>query len=277
MKRMLRLALLPTLALACARVGDEPEPEPRAASTPVPAEKPAEKPPAPALPPLRDAAWLEALPLEGFGPASVSVPLGATEPRPVMVGVHGRGDRPEWACGAWRGVTEAHPFIVCPHGTPRDAKPGVGLSFADAATTEAEVQAGLAALHRRFGPHVAPGPLVYAGFSLGAILAPKILASKRQTFPFAVLAEGGQDRWTDPAMRAWAAAGGRRVLLVCSTQGCEAVTRPLVPRFSTAGIEARFVSAGNIGHIVDDRVVRAIRSAFPWLVEQDGRWGERAR
>lgn len=224
------------------------------------------------LPPLGDAAWLEKLELEGFGPASVSVPLGATGPRPVLVGVHGRGDRPEWACGEWRGVTRGYPFILCPHGIPRDAPPGAGLRFADAKTTEREIRVGLDALHRRFGRYVASGPLVYAGFSLGAILAPTILIGEKHAYPFAVLAEGGQERWTRQAIRAWRGVGGERVLLVCSTRGCEAMSRPLVARFEAEGVEARLVSAGHIGHLVDQRVIDAIVPAFPWLVEEDRRW-----
>lgn len=223
------------------------------------------------LPPL-SGTWLEKLPIEGHGPVSVSVPLGATEPRPVVVGVHGRGDRPEWACGEWRGVTDAYPFVVCPHGIPVGAPPGAGLRFGSAEATEHEIRAGLAALHRRFGEHVASGPLVYAGFSLGAILAPAILTAEKHAFPYAVLAEGGQEKWTRQAIRAWRNVGGTRVLLVCSTGGCEQASRPLVARFEAEGIGARLVSAGNIGHLVDQRVIDAIRPAFPWLVGDDPRW-----
>lgn len=299
-RRILFVSLLPTLALAFALTGScgegptEVRPVAEAPTTaPVigpmaraeareqatraapqaPAAR-AEEPPAaapPALPPLAGT-WLERLPLEGHGPVSVTPPLGATEARPVVVGVHGRGDRPEWACGEWRLVTRSFAFVVCPHGTPKDAPEGAGLRFADASTTEREIRLGLDGVHRRFGSHVASGPLVYAGFSLGAILAPTILTSEKHAYPYAVLAEGGQEKWTRTAIRAWRNVGGTRVLLVCSTRGCEGMTRPLVPRFEAEGIEARFVSAGNVGHLVDQRVIDAIRPEFPWLVRDDPRW-----
>src|SRR5262245_55783039 len=32
----------------------------------------------------------------------VAVPLGAREPRPIMIALHGGSDQPDWACGAWR-------------------------------------------------------------------------------------------------------------------------------------------------------------------------------
>src|SRR5687768_13700772 len=43
------------------------------------------------------AEWLITMPVEGFRDARVTVPQGATEPRPVVVALHGAGDRPEWA------------------------------------------------------------------------------------------------------------------------------------------------------------------------------------
>ena len=46
------------------------------------------------LPPLREQSWLIELDVPGFLKASVAVPLGATGPRPVLVALHGRADRP---------------------------------------------------------------------------------------------------------------------------------------------------------------------------------------
>ena len=39
-----------------------------------------------------------------------------------------------------------------------------------------------------------------------------------------------------------------------------------------AGVATRTVSAGNIGHLVDDRVIAAVKPGFAWLVEGDARW-----
>src|SRR5512142_3288779 len=70
-----------------------------------------------ALAPLRGT-WMETITLEDGSQASVTLPLGATTPRPIVVGVHGSGDRPEWSCGEWRGVVDSYAFVVCPRGTP---------------------------------------------------------------------------------------------------------------------------------------------------------------
>jgi hypothetical protein len=243
--------------------GSPVQPSARQSAMPAPSSATA---PAPGLSPLGGAEWLERLPVAGFADARVSVPLGATEARPVMIGAHGKGDRPEWACGEWRGVTHAHPFIVCPHGSPRDAGPGAGLSFADAETTLREIRGGIAAVRARFGVHVADGPVVYAGFSLGAIVGARMALAEPALFPFLVLAEGGHAVWTAESVARFAAGGGRGVLFVCSTAACEVAATPLLARFRSAGVEAQLVSAGRIGHVVDDRVVEAIRPGFRWLV-----------
>jgi pimeloyl-ACP methyl ester carboxylesterase len=135
-----------------------------------------------------------------------------------------------------------------------------------------EIEAGLTALRARFGPRVAEGPLVYAGFSRGAFVGVPLLLSRPERFPRAVLGEGGQSAWTDDAAKRYAAGGGKRVLFVCTTLTCEEATRPAMARLERAGVKARMASAGNIGHWFDGRVVEAIKPAWPWLVEGDPRF-----
>jgi hypothetical protein len=216
------------------------------------------------LPPL-GGEWLVHLPLEGFGDAAVAVPLGATSPRAVVVGVHGRNDRPEWACSEWRGVTGPEPFILCPHGVPVDGPIRSGLAFAGAERTRREIDAALAALKTRFTPYVADGPMIYAGFSLGAILGVTIVANDPGRFPIAMLGEGGHEEWTPERVRSFVKGGGQRVLFVCSTGACEAATQHPLAALVRAGVQAKLVSAGRIGHLVDDRVVSTVRAAWPWV------------
>src|ERR1700742_3291460 len=54
------------------------------------------------LAPLGNASWIERLEPPGGNVLFVTPPVGAREPRPVVVAVHGAGDRAEWACGGWR-------------------------------------------------------------------------------------------------------------------------------------------------------------------------------
>jgi hypothetical protein len=250
---------------------------PRASSAPsasgTPVSRPAPSTPRPRLTPLASS-WLETLELDDaeLGPASVSVPVGTTEPRPVVVALHGHGDRPEWACGEWRGITRAHPFVLCPHGVPARASKSSGLSFGTVARTRREIDLGLSALERRFPGYVARGPLVLVGFSLGAIQGSTIVSAATQRFPLAMLAEGGVSHWTAERLREFREAGGRRLVFACSTRGCEAVARRGVALAEREGVSAKLSSAGNVGHLVDDRVVRAFRPEFAWLVADDARF-----
>jgi len=140
-----------------------------------------------------------------------------------------------------------------------------GLAFAGAERTRREIDAGLAALKTRFGPYVADGPMIYAGFSLGAILGVAIVADDPARFPIAVLGEGGQEEWTPARVASFAKGGGRRVLFVCSTGACETATSRPLAALARAGIEVKLVSAGHVGHLVDDRVVATVRAAWPWV------------
>jgi hypothetical protein len=175
-------------------------------------------------------------------------------------------DRPEWACGEWLGVTKGHPFILCPHGFPIDAGPKEGLGFRTADELKREIDAGIVALRARFGRYVADGPMIYAGFSRGAFLGVPIVADDPARFPIVVLGEGGQSPWTDERASRFARGGGKRVLFVCSTAHCEVLAPPAVDILKRAGVEAKMISAGHLGHIVDDRVVRLIRGEWPWVV-----------
>jgi predicted esterase len=215
--------------------------------------------------------WLAELGVEGFADVRVSVPLGATTVRPVVVALHGRGDRPEWACGEWRGITNAYPFIVCPHGIPTAAPAGSGLAYPDAETTHREVRGGLAALDGRFAPYVASGAVVLAGFSLGAMRAVRIALADSARFPRLALGEGGYD-WSIETAQRFAQGGGQRVLFICSTRACEAAAARAAHPLDGAGVGTKIVSAGHIGHLVDDRVVAAARPAFRWLVNGDPRF-----
>ena len=223
----------------------------------------------PALPPLQ-AEWLIALPVEGFRDARVSVPQGATEPRPVVVALHGAGDRPEWACGGWRGVADAYPFIVCPTGEP-GGLPGGFVWLGDEAV-EREVNASITALRRRFGDYVAPGCALLAGFSQGAIRMAPMLARGGGWCKEAVLCEGAYDAVGKSFARAFAAKGGRRLLLGCSQPYCAKVFGEKESPLRAAGIEARTVYSGEHTHNLNSETVSTLRKAWPWLVRDDDRW-----
>ena len=223
-----------------------------------------------ALSPLHAESWLIELAVEGFRDARVSVPLGATQARPVVVALHGAGDRPEWACGGWRGVTDGYAFVVCPAGAPGGLPNG--FVWGNDAMVEREVNAAVGALRRRFGDHVAAGCALLAGFSQGAIRMAPILARSSGFCPQAALCEGAYDALDRSFARGFVGSGGRRMLLGCSQPYCAKVFREREAPLSAAGIDVRIVDSGGRTHNLNGEMVSALREAWPWLVRDDERW-----
>ena len=241
-------------------------PEPSASASPEPS--------TPKLAPLGGTNELTALVVPGYRDAIVSVPLGASASRPVVLALHGNYDRPEWQCGVWREVTKGYPFVVCPRGVPRrEAPPSADRwTYGKPADVHGEIDVALAALQIRFGDYVAPGPIVYAGFSLGAILGVGIVASDADRFPRAVLIEGGQSGWSPARAKTYAASGGKRVLFACGQRACKGETKAPEKILGRFGVETRSVFGGEVGHTYDGPVAAEIARALPWLVGDDPRW-----
>jgi hypothetical protein len=210
---------------------------------------------------------------KAISPAKVDVPLGAREPRPVLVAVHGNFDRPEWTCSVWGEVSDGYPFVVCPRGQKRKDAPGEDRwTYAGSDTAAREIDRTLTATRQRWGAHVSDGPALYAGFSLGAILGVPIVSANPARFPRAILVEGGHDGWTD-ARAASFARGARdagitpRVLFVCAQNGCVGDATPAKRTLLRHGVEVEIVSAGNVGHRYDGPVAAMAKSRFAWMVE----------
>lgn len=220
------------------------------------------------LPPLNADSWLVELTVSGFAPASVSVPLGAREPRPVLIALHGASDRPEWQCGTWTGITRARGFVLCPRGVARKEEPE-RFGWASNEQVEKELRAALAALKARFGRHVAGGPVVLAAFDSGVPPAIAIAKQEPSFFSRLVLVGVGPDLVNAGVAGVLAKGGGRRVMLVCSDPACKRDAERYDLFIHSAGIENKLVDAGDFGRLLDGRVSKAIESELPWLVNGD--------
>jgi predicted esterase len=224
---------------------------------------------APGLRPLTEAEWLEHFKLEGGDEASVTVPLGATTPRPVLIAVHGAGDRPEWACGGWRMIVDAYAFVICPQGVPV----GNGrFSWGSADQIARIVDKALPALRRRFGVFVADGPLVYVGFSQGARLGVLHTGARADDYEAVALVEGAYEDIDAAFANKLAKAGPRKVLLACSTGNCDARFAAAKATLARAKIDVRVHDAGRHGHNLNGEVMAAMREPFSWMVKDDPRW-----
>jgi len=260
-----RRALLVVVLLGCTQAGPKTQPTEVDAAP----EAPPEDARKPELAPLTQFGWMHELKDEdGKTYAHVSVPDGTREPRPIMVALHGAADQPDWACGEWRGVTNAYPFIVCPRGVG-----GKLLYWSSPKETRAEIEHAVQATKKVFGEYVKDAPIVLVGFSMGSNMAAAIARAEPKTFPLLVLTEGAYDTSPTPAFAAEYAKGGERVLFVCTTRGaCEPSYRAAAARLAKRGVSARVNLTGTNQHGMWTTVIESIRRDWPWFVEGADGW-----
>jgi dienelactone hydrolase len=280
--------LLPSLEAACdSRRGAAPSVQQTTSnsSTPValvsiapaPTHTPIAAPPKPR--PLEASAGIVDFTVPGYPDAVVSLPLGATSRRPIVVATHGNYDRPEWQCAVWRDIVGSRAFVFCPRGVARPDSPGpddVRFTYENNAALERELEAGLEALAKAYPDYVDPGPIVYTGFSLGAIQGVTIAGRKPMRSRRLVLIEGGHASWKPDVVHAFAAAGDGRVLFACSQPDCEKDAQWAATRLRKANVATRIVKTKNVGHSYDGPVADAVRDALPWVLEGDARFAEPA-
>ena len=273
-------AALPCLAASCDRAGTSApsttarRPEANTSSA-VAVSTDAGVAPIDAGPPRLDSQPFIALAVAGFADAVVSVPVGTVRRRPVLVAVHGNFDRPEWQCQVWRGIVGDRGFVLCPRGVARTDSPSpddVRFTFESGVKMAAELDAGRKALAERFPDWVDDGPIVYTGFSLGAITGVAYLLRDPADTPRAVLTEGSHDRWTFAAASAFASKGGARVLFACGQPSCMSMSRSVAKLLSAKKVDARVVHGEGVGHSYDGKVADAIATELAWLFEGDARW-----
>jgi pimeloyl-ACP methyl ester carboxylesterase len=221
------------------------------------------------LEPLVADSWLVELPLTGFGVAVAAVPLGASEPRPVVIALHGGADRPEWQCGTWTGIFQSRAFVLCPRGVARGDRFGWGSPEA----TQKELRAALSALKQRFPGHVDKGSVVLTAFGAGTRHATEIARQEPEFFQKLVLVGVEPDIWSAGQAGAYAKRGGQRVMFVCSDAKCDEWASRYFVFSRGAGAYSKVVNAGAFGRLLDARVADAIRKETPWLVQGDARFG----
>jgi predicted esterase len=222
----------------------------------------------PALQPLRAASPLVALDVAGFGAAVVSLPLGATSPRAIALALHGNFDRPEWQCEVWRRITRGEVFVLCPRGIPRSDVPKDldRWEWGSLSKTKAELVAALAALRARYPEHVKSGPVIFTGFSLGAILGARLIQDPELAIGAAVLTEGGYQGWTLAKVKSLQPRL-RRVLFACGQSECRNAYRyQLEGLFQRGELPAAVVADVKAGHTYDDPVAALIAAEWPALL-----------
>ena len=204
----------------------------------------------------------------------VSVPTGATEPRPIVVVLHGDGGRPEPHCEIWRRITGATTFVLCPRGQalPPDPSGQQRYTFPDPDRTQAELRAGLAALKARFGRHVAPGPVVLVGVGSAVVHVCAVMQQDPSFFTRVVLVGGPQHDWSSTQAATFATRGGQRVLFVCLDTQCRKRAERNVLFTERAGALARHAHAPRGTRGSDPALAEVLEPEWSWLIEGDPRY-----
>jgi predicted esterase len=221
-----------------------------------------------ALEPLASKSELSSLSVPGFRDAVVSMPVDTTQPQLVVFALHGNFDRPEWQCEVWRRVTKGAHWVLCPRGVPRRDIPKQldRWEWGSVAATKAEMLAALAALRARYADHVAASPVVFSGFSLGAILGARLIQDPELDIGVAVLVEGGYQGWT-PAKAKALKPRLSRLLFACGQTECRNAYRyQLEQLFSKAGVAASMVADIRAGHTYDEPVASLVAAEWQSLL-----------
>ena len=214
------------------------------------------------------------LAVTGFPEAVLSVPNGATSPRPLLIVLHGTSDRPDWNCDAWRHITGAQGFVLCPRGDydPRESTPtDRRFTLRGGAHLRSHLEAAIAALGARFEGYVDVERPVVTGFSLGATEIAQLALADPARFPRVALLEGGHGVWTAANVGVYGARGGARVLFGCGSAWCLPPARAAARRLEQGGVEARVVFAP-VGHTNDRPLQAAIMNELSWFFDGDPRW-----
>jgi hypothetical protein len=217
---------------------------------------------------------LTSLSVPGFPDAVVSVPWDASGPRPVVLVLHGLGDRPETHCEAWRTITHAAAFVLCLRGEEDAERSAPGrrrYTLGGGVALKTHVESALSALSARFGDRVDLARPLLAGFSLGATQAALLAQNAPETFPRVAVVEGGLDVWIGPTIGPFVAGGGRRVLFGCGSSWCTPPARAAAGRIGDGGARSR-VAFADVGHHDVPELQRVLMADLAWFVEGDARW-----
>jgi hypothetical protein len=208
------------------------------------------------LAPLSAQSEIVALAVAGTDGARVSVPLGATDPRPIVIVLHADGERADQYCKIWRGISGGRPFVLCPVLRAQQTDEQV----------EAALRGALGALKSKFTDYVAGGSVMLAGFGSGAERAMQIARQEPSFFARLVLVDGGHASLSATAAGAYAQRGGQRLLLGCSKDSCRAAIEPKIPVLRSQNLAVELLYAGELSGALDPRMVTLLAERFSWLI-----------
>jgi pimeloyl-ACP methyl ester carboxylesterase len=191
-------------------------------------------------------------------------PRDASEPRPAVVYLHGRCGVTTNGCPYFRAGAQPFGWLVCPQANAKC--PGAGASWGGSIDERrAIVDGAIAGVDEAFpGKLDTSTPGVLVGFSQGAWLA--IDLARKEPGRWSGLLLIGAD--VDPRPADLRAAGVRRVVLAAGRyDGAYGAMVEETKRLIAAGIDARFVGLGLVGHTYAAEDPDAMTSSLAWLTQ----------
>ncbi len=231
-------------------------------------------------PPLDNPDPFAFLPVPEHGDAVVSLPLGTRDRRPIVIATHGNYDTPEWQCSVWRDIIGNDAFVLCPRGVARGDSPSrsdIRYQYVSNRHLEKEIDAAIISLRTNYPAYVGDGPMVFTGFSQGAIMGASIMARHPNRFPRAVLIEGGNRTWYAANAKKFADGGGARIVFACGQWVCHQRSTTAKRNLIKQGVEARVTFRKGQGHTYGGGVAQDVAAQFDWLVQDDPRWEHRRK
>lgn len=214
------------------------------------------------------------LPVAGYAAAAYVAPTVPGK-RPVVVGLHGNFDRPQWFCEAMQDLVRGRAWLLCPRGSRRRDVPRQydRWTFPSRSRLRREIKAGLLALERRFPGRVDPVRPLLAGFSLGAIYAARFAVAQPARFPRLYLVEGSQRVWTAKNVRRFARGGGQRVVFGCGRKGCGARSRRICKILRARKLRCAEATVPRLGHSYVRPLTTLALPLFRAMLAEDARFG----
>jgi hypothetical protein len=220
--------------------------------------------------PMLTGEWL--MPLRGDDGAnlgSIAPPIGASETRPLIIGLHAALSRPDWLCSALRATAGPGPLIVCPH-SAKDSS--TVASWASGLELRERTLAALTASFRDYAQYIDREKMMVFAHSQGGMFLPNAFGYAYRNAPKlpwkfrTVVFFEALPRQLDGVPLALRELGAERVLLVSGQSGWAAGHKELREMLQKQNLNATYIQ-GKFGHFFNDESTKLLHPVMQELLE----------
>jgi hypothetical protein len=194
----------------------------------------------PAASALRAESDLVKLVLSGYSQAVLSLPLGSSGERPLIVALHSERQSAQVACEVSKELDGGGSFVLCPSEVRQE----------DAA---AEVKAGIESLVSSYSGRVQGNNISLIAWGKSAKLAIAVAVAKPAQYPRVLLIDPASGSVDDSFWSDFRVNGGKRVFVV-STSTVDSAMKQKLEIADKDGLDVRYLSVGKArgGAVIDE-------------------------